>query len=329
MRAGKLDCHALSDAGRRRSINEDHFLIADLVKAVRIQLTSLSYDEHAEVTGHSLGKILLVADGMGAHEAGKRAATLAVDETISYMVNRMHWHNFQKVSSSKSDSDLLAEDLIAAFQYCQGRIQNEANLNPLRQGMCTTLTVAIVDWPTLHLVHAGGSRCYLYRDQKIRQLTRDHTRAQLLVDSGARRDLSAKQLGGRNALWNVVGGDSAELEPEFFTMDLTAGDSLLLCSDGLTAHLCDESIAGTLSAAQTAHGACEKLVAEANADGGSDNITVIVARFHDLKESLRLETAEAGSDLLGDSTSGASEDEASADARRGKLKPDMPVALDG
>ena len=252
MQFSKLDCHALSDIGRHRSENEDHFLVADLVKAVRIQTTSLSYDDHSEVTGHSLGKIMLVADGMGGHSAGKRASTVAVDETISYMVNRMQWHNFQKVSSGQEDPELLAKDLVAAFQYCQSRIQTEANLNPLRQGMGTTLTVAIVHWPTLYVVHAGDSRCYLLRDSKLRQLTRDHTLAQSMVDAGQISNVFAAELGLRNTLWNVVGGDSSELVPQFFSMDLITEDSLLLCSDGLTAHVADEFLANTLDTAHCA-----------------------------------------------------------------------------
>ena len=81
--ASKLDCHSITDVGRQRPENDDQFLIADLVKAVRIQSTSLNHDDHTEITGNSHGKIFLVAGGMGGHVAGRRASTLAVDETIS------------------------------------------------------------------------------------------------------------------------------------------------------------------------------------------------------------------------------------------------------
>ena len=94
MSTGKLDCHGVTDPGRQRIENKDQFLIADLVKAVRVQTTSLSHDDHTEVTGHSQGKVFLVADGIGSQAAGRRASALAVDETIDFMVNRMRWSAF-------------------------------------------------------------------------------------------------------------------------------------------------------------------------------------------------------------------------------------------
>lgn len=251
------------------------------MKAVRIQSTSLSYDDRSEVSGQSHGKVLLVADGMGGHAAGRRASTLAIDETINYMVNRMQWFAFSKLSTGLDDTEPLSTDLVSALKYCQHRIRNEAKWNPDKRGMGTTLTVAIVDWPTLHIVHVGDSRCYLDHEEELQQLTRDHTFAQTLVEEGVMSKKEASESHLSNALTNVVGGPTAELDPEFRSVQLAIGDAILLCTDGLTKHVSDESIAAVLRKQQPAEQTCNELVEMANSTGGSDNITVLVARFAD------------------------------------------------
>ena len=189
----KIDCHATTEKGPTRNENQDHFLIADLVKAVRIQQTSLGYAGHSSVTGHSHGKVLLVADGMGGSAAGRRAANLAIDETINYMVNRMQWYAFQSQSNDAFEKERLNKDLIQAIKYCQQRIQNEAEWSIDRQGMGTTLTFGLVDWPMVHIVHVGDSRCYRLRDSRIEQLTRDHTMAQVYQEAGRAIDAGKEQ----------------------------------------------------------------------------------------------------------------------------------------
>ena len=292
MNQSKMDCHALTDIGQSRSENEDHFLIADLVKAVRIQSTSLSYDDRSEVSGQSHGKVLLVADGMGGHAAGRRASTLAVDATINYMVNRMQWFAFHRQSTGHEEPGPLATDLVSALKYCQRRIQNEAEWNPDKRGMGTTLTVAIIDWPALHVVHAGDSRCYVNHKEQLCQLTRDHTMAQAFVDAGQISEQAAENSPLSNAFWNVVGGPSNALQPEVHHAQLSIGDTLLLCTDGLTKHVTDDELSTVLRKDQTSKQTCIELVEMANARGGSDNVTVIVARFSDKAETpLATETA--------------------------------------
>lgn len=280
----KVDCHAVSDVGLRRQQNEDQFLIADLVKAARIQSTSLSYDDQTHVAGPSHGKVLLVADGMGGHAAGRRASTVAVDEAINYMVDRMKWHALNSQPDSEHGQQTLDDDLISALKHCQQRIQVEASCNPDRKGMGTTLTIAIIDWPTMHVVHVGDSRCYLYRDGNLKQLTRDHTVAQAFVDSGRLSQAEGDKSSLGNALWNVVGGCSKELEPQVCRIDLMTGDAVLLCTDGLTRHLGDAEIEGVLRQQRQVPNACSELVTRAIDSGGSDNVTVAIARFFNPSE---------------------------------------------
>lgn len=88
---GKLDCFGLTDIGKVRTANEDQFLISDLVKSLLIHHTSLSHEDHTRLFGNSQGQLLLVADGMGGHAAGKQASTIAVESLARYVLNTMPW----------------------------------------------------------------------------------------------------------------------------------------------------------------------------------------------------------------------------------------------
>jgi protein phosphatase len=179
--------------------------------------------------------------------------------------------------------DDFVDELKDALEKCQQSIMAESEMAPERSGMGTTLTMAYVVWPRLYIVHAGDSRCYLYRNSKLRQMTRDHTVAQKFVEAGMLTEEEAEESRWINILWNCVGG-ADEVRPEVYRVDLTVGDCLLLCSDGLTKELADEQIAGWLADRKGAETACQQLIEAANQAGGSDNITVVVARFQRLDE---------------------------------------------
>src|SRR5207237_907095 len=140
---GKMDCYGLTDVGRVREVNEDQFLIADLNKSMLIHQTSLSHEDHTRLFGGSQGQLLLVADGMGGHAAGKQASTLAVQTLSHYVLNTMPWL-FQLQEHHEAD---LNEDLRAALEACQRRFEAEVAAVPERRGMGTTLTMAYVLWP--------------------------------------------------------------------------------------------------------------------------------------------------------------------------------------
>jgi protein phosphatase len=137
--------------------------------------------------------------------------------------------------------------------------------------------MALVDWPTAYVAHVGDSRCYVCRNGKLHQLTVDHTYANALVESGEMTPEEATHSSFAHAIWNVVGGHDAQIEPSVEVHQLEIGDTLLLCSDGLTNH----------------EQACERLIALANAGGGRDNITLAVARFVDASV---LEAQESAAD---------------------------------
>jgi protein phosphatase len=274
---GKMDCYGLTDVGKKRESNQDQFLFADLSRSMLVHQTSLHLDEHTRLFGGSQGKLFLVADGMGGHAAGERASTLAVDTIARYVLNTMPW--FLRLREGNEDD--LKEELKAAMERCQERIEDEASAHAEREGMGTTLTLAYLLWPRLYVVHAGDSRCYLLRGSRLEQITRDHTVAQQLVDQGAITPEAAEGSRWSHMLWNCIGGGSRELSPEVYKTTLAVGDTLLLCTDGLTKCVPDAPLVEVLSRGQNAEETCRQLVDEANAAGGPDNITVVVAHFRD------------------------------------------------
>ncbi len=289
---GSMDVFGLTDIGRKRDQNEDQFLIADLSKSMNVHQTSLGLDHQTRLFGSSQGKVLAVADGMGGQAAGERASGVAIDAMVSYVLNTMRWF-FQLDDDCEDD---LLDSLKESLEHCQARLREEAEAIPDRQGMGTTMTLVYLIWPRLYVVHVGDSRCYLFRGGRLEQLTRDHTIAEKFIEEGAMNRDDAEATRWRNVLWNVIGGGSNELCPEVSRINLEIGDVVLVCSDGLTMHVSDAEIADQLSKGASAEETCGEFVKTANAAGGGDNITVIVARFLDTGNALELAASHEESD---------------------------------
>ncbi len=280
-----IDCHGDSHVGRARPANEDQFLIADLNKSMRVHQTSLGLNHHTRLFGGSQGKLLLVADGLGGHESGERASTLAVDGVTNYVLNAMDWFfRFNKRNESELESELKA-----AFVHSQSILESESDAIPQRRGMATTLTMAYIDWPKLYVVHVGDTRCYHIRGDSIKCLTTDHTIAELARaatgdgdgdDGGNGNADDTKPHNPMNhALWNVIGGNDASLDPQITRSELAVGDALLLCSDGLTRYVGDQELLGLINSECTSKELCQQFIDIANERGGKDNITAVMAKF--------------------------------------------------
>lgn len=285
---GKIDSFGMTDRGKVRRRNEDQFLIADLSKSLRLHQSSLSIDDDETLFGSSQGQLLMVADGIGGHAGGERASQLAIQAITTYVLNAMPW--FFRMDPG-SDAE-YREELIAALQSCQQEIVAETAVHPEDAGMGTTLTMGYLIWPKMYVMHVGDSRCYLHRDAQLTQLTRDHTVKQRLIDAGINEeeeDSFAEMWA--NTLWNSLGADS-DTTPDVFRVDLQLGDSLLFCTDGLTRHVSDEMLLERLAGSDAAEAVCRSLIREANEKGGSDNITLVVARFLDSDELHLARTAE-------------------------------------
>lgn len=269
-----LDCHGLTDRGRERPTNQDQFLVADLIKTMQIIETSLQVHTRARLSGHSQGKLLLVADGMGGHSGGERASTLALETLNTYLLNTMHWL-FRLEADRETDFEA---DLISALGQCDEKIRSEAASEPGEHGMGTTLTMAYLIWPRMYVVHVGDSRCYLLRGSQLQQITTDHTIAEAFVEAGVLKPDEAENSRWSHVLWNVVGGSDDELQPVVYRSELALGDTVLLCTDGLTRHVSNGQLTSMLKEPATAEQTCKRLVDAANEAGGRDNITVVVAR---------------------------------------------------
>lgn len=284
---GKIDSFGMTDQGKIRHRNEDQFLIADLNKSMRLHQSSLSVDNNETLFGGSQGQLMMVADGIGGHAAGDRASKLAVQAVTTYILNTMPW--FFRLDSGSDEE--YREELVAALQSCQQSMSSESAAHPEDAGMGTTLTMGYLIWPKMYVMHIGDSRCYLQRGNKLRQLTKDHTVEQQLLDAGINQEVEddCSSLWA-NTLWNSL-GDSGETVPDVFRIDLELGDTLLFCTDGLTKHVDDEMLSEALRSRNNAEMICRTLTQEANKEGGTDNITMVVARFIDSEEAQACTTA--------------------------------------
>lgn len=268
----------VSDVGKVRKHNEDSFLVAQLERSMRVFQSTRPVSDGTKVKGPPQGWLMMVADGMGGHAAGEVASAMTIDALARYAFTLMPW----SLPRSKDDSRILAHGLREAVKECQQQVRQAAATGAGRHGMGTTLTMAYVTWPNLFVVHVGDSRMYALREGALHQVTRDHTLAQQLVDSKVISESEAEASDFSNILVNAVGGDSDDIRVELHHALLFPGDVLLLCSDGLTKHVKRDAIAAALekvAAGTDVEEAAKALVAEANEAGGTDNVTVVLARF--------------------------------------------------
>lgn len=272
-----LEIHGATDAGRQRSRNEDQFLIADLIRGMDVAQTSLGVEDQTALRARRLGKLLLIADGIGGQHGGQRASRIAVETIAMLTLQSMRWF----YGIERGHPPEIERHLAAAMRRAEVELERAGSLRPAAQQMGTTLTVGYLLWPQLYLVHAGDSRCYLQRRGELLQLTRDHTTAQRLVDSGAMDAEAAQHSPFSNILDNAVLADvDRKTRPDVLRYDLEVGDVLLFCTDGLTNMLDDEEVQAVLVnvAQHSAEQACRELINRAKEAGGADNVTTIVVR---------------------------------------------------
>jgi protein phosphatase len=210
------------------------------------------------------GYLLLVADGMGGHNAGEVASKMAVEI--------IHEEYF------KSGGDSNKEKLLSkAFNAANKKIFDLASANESYKGMGTTCTALVVIGKTIYYAHAGDSRAYLYKNNAITRLTEDHTYVQQLVKNGDITAAEADTHPQRNILTNAMGTKPAlRVDTGAAATTFDEGDRLLLCSDGLYDYLNDNELATALRY-ESLQDAADYLVDEAKRRGGKDNITVVLA----------------------------------------------------
>lgn len=268
------ETYGLTDVGRKRAVNQDQFLIAELSKSMLVSASSLAKIDTGRFFGGIQGQVLLVADGMGGHAAGEKASSLVMQHLIGRLLNSVHWF-FQSDTGSEEE---FVDGLKNLLRDAHSRVLAESREDHTAAGMGTTLTMAYIHWPSMYVVHAGDSRCYLIRDGVAEQLTTDHTLARQMVEAGGMKPEDEATSRWSNVLWNVLGGSSERsLLAEVQRVDLRENDSVVLCSDGLYRYLNAERLPAMLEKQPDASLVCKQLVDLANDRGGEDNITVIVS----------------------------------------------------
>lgn len=235
---------AATHVGRIREGNEDAYLCAD--------------------------GLYFVADGMGGHSAGEVASDIAVT-TLSELLSKVV-HN-----------GLSADDLAAAVRHANTAILTEAMRDRAKAGMGTTLTglaVADRDRRRALVANVGDSRTYLWRHGELRQITKDHSHVQSLVDRGAITRAEARVHYQRNIVLRAMGIDP-DLEVDVFELDIEDGDRFVVCSDGLVDEADDDAIEMAIRTSARPDDLAQSLVQLANDNGGRDNVTVVVVDFTD------------------------------------------------
>jgi protein phosphatase len=233
---------AKTDVGKLREANEDSFLVED--------------------------ENFAVADGMGGHQAGEVASSLAID------ILKKQAGKFKKGQTPQAIQKMLKE----AVDEANSAIIKKGELRSDYLGMGTTLTAFHLADKRIFLVHIGDSRAYLIRNGNITQLTQDHTLVADMVRKGEISEELARVHPLKNILTRALGAD-INAEADLLSEEVQTGDKILLCSDGLNSMLKDEEILAIVSETESLDDVCQRLTEAANANGGEDNITVVLVEF--------------------------------------------------
>jgi len=265
-----LDFFGITDTGKVRKDNQDHFLVTTLHKTMRVISTSLPNPELMEIPSQRIASMGMVCDGVGGHAGGEAASRSAIEAIGSYVTNSMQCFFTGEQGSDQEFVEALRDAATRSHEFIAERARESGD----RKGMATTITMYIAVWPSLYILQVGDSRCYLLRGGVLERLTRDQTMAQDLLDSGVLSPEQAARSPYANVLSSSLGG--ATWTPEVSRFELQTGDRMILCTDGLTKHVSDEQILRRMQESTTSEPVARALLQDALDAGGTDNITVLV-----------------------------------------------------
>ena len=234
---------SMTDIGRKREINQDYVFATD------------------ETIGN-LPNLLVVADGMGGHRAGDFASRFTVEVLAEEVQNSKETHPEQILGN--------------AIQTANELLMEEAAKDSRLEGMGTSLVAATILDHVLYFANVGDSRLYLI-NKEIRQLSKDHSMVEEMVRLGGLTEEEAKHHPDKNIITRAMGVKD-KVEPDFFEYRLKGGDTILMCSDGLTNMVDDDEIFQIVKSARDIVEAVETLIQRANENGGSDNIGIVLAQ---------------------------------------------------
>ena len=267
-----VDYFGRTDVGLVREHNEDNFLVVDLAKQKRGIGSSIL---HTKIEG--AGAIFAVCDGMGGAAAGEVASQMAVD-TI---------HEMMQNGGVARDRDHFARRLVRSIEEAGSRIFAAAKMDRSRRGMGTTSTVAGLIDKTLFVGQVGDSRAYVLRGDQFALITKDQSLVNQLIEAGQLTEEEAEAFEHSNIILQAL-GTTEDVTVDLTFLELRRGDRLLMCSDGLSGLVHGDMIKEVVKTSHDLIEGANQLIAMANAGGGHDNITVVLAEFdgEDLKVRL-------------------------------------------
>ena len=249
----KLNFFGATDVGRRRKNNEDYFGIFDA--------------DH----------LFVVADGMGGHAAGEVASSTAVEAVAEFVALTSRETDITWPWGVDPNLSLVANRLKTAIRFGNQKVLDLSLTDSDYEGMATTIVGVLFDGATAHIAHVGDSRMYLVNESGIRQITIDHSWVLEQVGLGVLTPEQARAHPLRNVVTRAIGA-APDLSVDVTAHEMAVGDVLLMCSDGLSGMVLDADIERIVRANADPKKAADLLVAEANARGGEDNITVLLVK---------------------------------------------------
>jgi serine/threonine protein phosphatase PrpC len=265
-----IDAYGVTDRGKVRPINEDHFVVADIRRSVDMLHGSLPADVLISSIGSTTAYLFAVADGVGGGPDGDMASERTAAAVLSYVSGTAMCFNGLDVDREHE----LLQSLEDTVQKVHKELVSE--VAPNVKAPATTLTLVLLLWPRAYLIHVGDSRAYVRRRGRVQAMTRDQTFGEYMISVGAWSEDQAGRFRTAETLASAIGG--SEMTPSVGLIDLEPGDSLLLCTDGLTKHVSEQRIQEVLAGSMESRQMAETLLADALNGGGTDNVSIIVAR---------------------------------------------------
>ncbi|MEP6653989.1 MAG: Stp1/IreP family PP2C-type Ser/Thr phosphatase [Myxococcales bacterium] len=259
----QIEVFGKTDVGLIREHNEDNLLVADLAGGFK----ESELEAPATLKLTERGALFLVCDGMGGAAAGEVASQMAVDAIFDVLA-----------STEPQPRAAFARSLRRAVETANDRIFQQSRDNQNERGMGTTCTAAALNDDTLVVAQIGDSRCYVFRNGQLGQVTKDQSLAWQLIEAGAMTPEDAKAFEHANIILQALGVQD-RVDVVLSQITLRRGDIVVLCSDGLHGPVVDQEIQEVLAAEKDLKAAAEGLLQRALERDGPDNITVVLARF--------------------------------------------------
>lgn len=260
---------AASHVGLVRPNNEDHYLVVRRTRTREVLLTNLQAPQPTPTAEQAY--TISVADGMGGEVFGELASRLALTTAWDLGSRETAWIQ----NTGPHSLEQMRKKMEAFATLLQEAFQERARERPETSEMGTTLTAGYIVGKQAFIGHAGDSRAYCVRGSEMIRLTRDHTLAEEYKAAGFAVEQVSRL---RNVLTHYL-AEGQELELDVSQIDLSEGDCILLCTDGLSDLASDEEIAAAVNSAASPQAACDALIALALERGGRDNVTVVIGRF--------------------------------------------------